>query len=358
MCGIAGWITATNSRPPVDWDEVLLKGIRRRGPDDAQVWRRVDGRGGLVHSRLAIIGTASIGAQPMVDRVDGSVLVFNGEIYNYLEIASELTAIGERIVGGSDTEVLLIALRVWGMDAVARLRGMFAFAFLDSKHETLHLCRDRLGIKPLAVFSRDHRIIFASDPATIANALGIKKMDQDALACFLRYSYVSGVQSIFPSIKIIAPGTRLKVDLSTMSNEVVKYYDLGAQLNDVGESITKNDLQRSVDLHMRADVPFGILLSGGIDSGVVAALASRGLPAGGVAPTAYTFTFGKDRDESPLARLVCDQYGIRHQVITRPARDLLENLATAVRCLPQPLADSGISPYEACLLYTSPSPRD
>ncbi len=294
MCGIAGIIAGPNRT--VDAGELarLSAAVAHRGPDDqgACTWTAEGGiaaapdcaalssgaRVGLAHRRLSIIDTGPGGHQPMVTPDGRHVLITNGEIYNYLELRQELEAEGAIFRTQSDTEVLLIALARWGVArTLPRLTGMFAFAFVDTAARTLTLGRDPFGIKPLVWSLRDGDLAFASEPGALLELTGLSRtVDPQALYDYLRFGLTDqGTGSLFRDIHHLPPASFATIDLNHVAAPVPETYwrPRTEQTSNLSFDEAAAELgrlfRRSVGLHLRADVPVGAALSGGIDSSAV-----------------------------------------------------------------------------------------
>jgi asparagine synthase (glutamine-hydrolysing) len=276
MCGICG-IYNFDGRP-VDKDllQKMNNTLVHRGPDDEGYY--IDKNIGLGHRRLSIIDLDS-GKQPMGNE-DGSVqVVFNGEIYNFIELRQQLQSKGHIFSTRSDTEVLVHGYEEWGVEYVYRLRGMFAFAIWDEEEKIIFIARDRLGIKPLYYYCDEHRIIFASELKAILEDRTVSKdLDLEAFSDYLSFGYVPCPKTIFQSIRKLPPGHILI--RSAAGIEVKQYWDLKFQSN-VHTSMDEfcdqimETLEESIRLRLISDVPLGAFLSGGIDSSVVVAIMSR-----------------------------------------------------------------------------------
>src|SRR5882762_5789823 len=211
MCGIAGmvdWRAATSADALRSISETMIETLRHRGPDAGAVWVDAEGGVALGQRRLAIIDLSPSGAQPMHSADRRYVITFNGEIYNYRDIRRELEAAGRRLRGDSDTEVLLEACALWGVEAaIERAIGMFAFAFWDRTTRTLILARDRLGIKPLYYAATPERVLFASQLKAFRAFPGWKpSIDSDAVAGYLRYAYIGQPHTIYREANKLPPG--------------------------------------------------------------------------------------------------------------------------------------------------------
>ncbi len=305
----------------------MVEQQRSRGPDFSAVETISDrARGGgviLGHNRLAIIDLSSLGNQPMWDHTRGLCIVFNGEIYNYVELRHELAIRGHRFLSASDTEVILEAIKAWGADAFSRFNGMFALAVYDVAARTLLLARDRFGVKPLYFVCGRDKLHFASTSATMAHCAGLEP-DLNYVARGIRYSlYDSDEHSPYQGMKAVRPGHVVKFHIDSagrLASSETCFYDLQARVAEQVEVLaTRNDcglvedlsvlLEDAVRIRLRADVPVAVSLSGGLDSSTVAALAAR------QPQTEFRgFTFGDPAvadSEGPLAAALGEQAGIR-----------------------------------------------
>lgn len=321
--------------------------IAHRGPDGEGVW---SGRGvGLAHRRLSIIDLAD-GQQPMGNE-DGSVqVVFNGEIYNYPALKSELESKGHRFRTNSDTEVLVHLYEELGEDLVKRLRGMFAFAIWDTKRERLLLARDRIGLKPLYYYRDSQRVLFGSEIKAILSQPDIsRELDLNALEAYLTYGVVPGEQSIFRHIRKLPAAQTLTIDRSNWNASPKTYWELKVEPDEsktldqwIEELEAKFD--ETTQTHRLADVPVGAFLSGGVDSSAVVAslMKSGGEPV-------KTFTIGFEEEaysELPYARTVAKQFGTEH-IEETVTSDAISGLSDLVHYYDEPFADSSAIPTMA-----------
>ena len=278
MCGIAGFVSLT-AQPYPQSDSALraMSGlISHRGPDGAGDWVSPDQRVGFVHRRLAIIDLSPSGAQPM-HAPNGTVITYNGEIYNYIELRKELSA-DWTFRSTSDTEVILAAYDKWGEDCVSRLRGMFAFALWDPRHRKLFAARDRFGIKPFYYTTEQGRLLFASEAKALLPFLPDIRTNSSALAEYLTFQYTIGARTLFEGIDTLLPGHCLVVSEGEV--RIKRYWDVQYEVDfdhspRFFEARFKDLLGNSMNVHLRADVPIGGYVSGGLDSSLVALLASR-----------------------------------------------------------------------------------
>jgi len=347
MCGIVGIIH--KSQRPIDPAELerMNDALSHRGPDGAGTTCR--DQVGLGHRRLAIIDPA-LGQQPIFNDDESVALTFNGEVYNYVELRRELEGRFE-FRTQSDTEVVLRAYEAWGIDCITRFRGMFALAIHDARTRTVHIVRDRAGIKPLYFFESDDRLLFASELQALLQSDGLpRQLDPAALSGFFRYQYVPAPLSIYQGVQKLRPGHRLEMDLTSGRTATRCYWELpvGVAAGDAQKSeaewLEELDalLDDIIDIYVRSDVPFGAFLSGGMDSSIVTALMARRLR-----ERVHTFTIGfaeEEHSELPFARQAAEVVGtVHHEKVVSP--DLAEaTLATLARHFGEPFSDSSAVP--------------
>ncbi len=320
MCGIFGWFGA----PPADVPSYISKAshlLRHRGPDDQGF--EIGAGWGLGFRRLSILDLSPQGHQPMCTSDKRFWLVFNGEIYNYLELRQELETSGERFQSTSDSEVLLRLLALQGPAGLKRLNGMFALALLDTHRRTFLLARDRLGVKPLYYTTQNGSLRFASElKALLAWPDAGRDLNRQAVAQYLALNYLPAETCIFQGYHKLLPGYYLTGALDqplTLHNQNYWKIVLNPELDE--RTITDQELDEihdlladAVSIRLRSDVPIGIFLSGGIDSGLVANLAAKANP--GNPPLALTVRFDqKEFDESELARTTAWNAGLTQQII-------------------------------------------
>ena len=356
MCGIAGAFYFGTVTGEVDRD-ILIRmrdTLVHRGPDDSGVWVSTDRRAGLAHRRLAIVDLAANAAQPMMNE-DGSVWVtYNGEIYNHRALRAELLDRGHRFrTDHSDTEVIVHAYEEWGVDCVSRFEGMFAFGLMDARDGRLWLVRDRLGVKPLYVTIVSGLLLFASEiKALLAHPAVGAAVSPAGLYHYLSFLATPAPLTLFEGIYKLPAGCSVLVERDGRSR-AWRYWDPwppdaeARSASSESETLTDRDvcartlrglIERAVEKRMVADVPTGVLLSGGLDSTTVLALMSR-YATGPVT----TFTVGfKDHgylNELDEARRVARRFGARHHEVLIDESDARDYLPEMIAHLDEPIAD-------------------
>lgn len=342
MCGVAG-IVGSPTDGVVDAVECMLTAMLHRGPDQGGVWTSADRHAVLGHRRLSIIDLSEAGRQPMIDERSGTVMVYNGECYNYLQLRRELEALGRRFGSQSDSEVVLAAYAEWGDAAFARLRGMFAIAIWSPGAATLTLVRDRVGIKPLYWMDYGGAIAFASEVRALLRLPGFApRLDPAGLRSYLWHGFVVGPGTLVAGVRALEAGTLLKVAADGRVVERRRYAPQRAHVARLdaqqAEAQLAAELDTTVQAHMVADVPLGIFLSGGVDSSVISAVAQRNSSRPVVT---FNIRFEEARyDESPYAREVARRLGTDHREILLTERMFDEHLDAAIGCVDQPTFDA------------------
>jgi asparagine synthase (glutamine-hydrolysing) len=349
MCGIVGVMQFGSGRAPLAERDIawLRDRMAHRGPDGMGVWVAPDGQVGLGHRRLAIIDLTPSGIQPMSDASGRIWLTYNGEIYNHVELRRELEGLGHRFhSAGSDSEVIIYAYRQWGVDAVQRLRGMFAFALWDANLRRLWLVRDRIGIKPLYYTLQADRLLFASEiKALLADPDVPREVDEESLFQYLSFLTSPAPGTLFAKIRKLAGGSMLLVHGDGRVEER-RYWDAVGAARPVAGTDHEiaaellHLLRSSVRLHKVSDVPVGVFLSGGIDSSTIAALHGEGEAS---AVRAFTVGYDKDydsyRSEITQARSVARFLGAELSEVRLSFSDLIDFLPEMVRLQDEPIAD-------------------
>jgi asparagine synthase (glutamine-hydrolysing) len=344
MCAIIGINSVDKA---FNW-ELLTRGrdaMRHRGPDDGGVW--LSESIGLAHRRLSILDLTSGGHQPMLSSDGNVAIVFNGEIYNYQELRTELETKGEIFKSQSDTEVLLRSYLVWGFDCVRRLNGMFAFAIYDRTKNNIFLARDRVGEKPLFYYQDQTSFRFASElKAILVDGKVSRKISWESMEHYLAFGYVPDALCILSGFHKLSAGHALVFNLQSRETKVWRYWNPpkyvggGASLEVLQEEF-HHLFGAAVRQQLSADVPVGVLLSGGVDSSLVAAFAAKECRS--LKTFSVVFPGNPDYDESKYSKIVADYLGADHTVV--PVRDfnscIIDKLAEQ---FDEPIGDSSMLP--------------
>ncbi len=345
MCGLAGELRFDGRYADGAAVERITAKLAPRGPDGCGLW--ASGPVALGHRRLSIIDLSVAGSQPMVDAALGLSLVFNGCIYNYKQLRAELEAVGHRFFSTSDTEVIGKAYAHWGLDCVDRFLGMFAFAIYEHASGRLVLGRDRLGIKPLYLDHTAERLRFASTlPALVAGGGTDTSLDVDALACYMTFhSVVPAPRTILTGIRKLPPATVRVVERDGSSTDRVYWTPEFGRDPDRADWTAKDwqdallaSLRTAVDRRMVADVPVGVLLSGGIDSSlVVALLAEAGQHGLATFSIGFDSAGGESGDEFEYSTLVAQRFDTDHHRIMIDSARLLPGIDATVAAMSEPM---------------------
>jgi asparagine synthase (glutamine-hydrolysing) len=365
MCGIAGAIDTANREELVTAVEKMTAAMVHRGPDDGGVSSfkfrvsssAIDGqqrKGGVVlgSRRLAILDLSPAGHQPMQDEEAGLTIAYNGETYNFRELRNE---IGDQFgpwASNTDTEVVLRAYRKWGLEAFAKLRGMFAVAIWDARRQELILARDEFGIKPL-YYTISSAFLFASEVrALLASDIVPRKLSLEGVASYLTSGSVEAPLTIVDGVRSLMPGYYLRVSIhnDTLQVEERSYVDNGtadteniltARLHQSRRetlALLRQKLEQSVRLHLVSDVPLGVFLSGGMDSSAIVALMSQVTKE---KPKTFSVIFDEKKfNEAPHSRLIATTFQTDHREIHLNGDQLLNLLPTALSAMDQPTMDA------------------
>jgi asparagine synthase (glutamine-hydrolysing) len=344
MCGILGQIS--ERRGDLDsWVAAeAIDALRHRGPDGEGVFEDSAGTFAcrLVHTRLAIIDTSEAGRQPMRSPDGNHVLIYNGEIYNHVELRNELAQVGEQFASTSDSEVLLRAFARWGPACLERLRGMFAFAVWNTRERSLFLARDRLGIKPLYICQREGSFAFASEVRSLLRTrIAERKLSHQGLEAFLAFGSVWGGQTLIEGVQELAPGS-----WASFRDGVVRrgtYWTLPTSLDrsgpltlDQAVEAVAPVLREAISLQLRSDVKLGVFLSAGLDSSTLAAIAKLQL---GRPPTTLTVCVEGASGEGREAAAIASHLGSEHHEIPVSLQEAANWLPQAVAAMDQPSVD-------------------
>lgn len=349
MCGIAGVILFNNKEQSfISKIELAISKLNFRGPD-FQKNKKLSEKVCFAHARLSIIDVSDSANQPMSAFNGRYTIVFNGEIYNFKAIKEELIALGASFETNSDTEVLLKSYHYFGKECLQKLNGFFAFAIYDKEKNTSFIARDRLGIKPLLYRKTENSFLFASEMKAIVEFGFEKKLDYSSMHEYFQYNYIPYPNSIFEDIKKLEPAHYIFIDENN-NVEKKQYYSIPKISNnnysfssyENAQKELKTQLENSVKLRMVSDVPLGTFLSGGIDSSVITAIASK------YKKDLNTFSVGfSDNpyfDETKYAELVAKMHKTNHSVFYLSNKDLFENLNSILDYIDEPFADSSAIP--------------
>lgn len=369
MCGFAGFrSSASTSRRPEEIARAMADRLAHRGPDDAGTWVDQDCGIALAHRRLSILDLSSAGHQPMHSESGRYALVFNGEIYNHLQLRQQLASGGRLLEwrGHSDTETLLACIEAWGLERTLQASvGMFAIALWDRTHRVLQLARDRMGEKPLYYGWQNGTLLFGSELKALAAHPDFEHcVSRDALALLLRYNYIAAPHSIWQGISKLLPGTILTLSEGQRDAVPIAFWQLsqaveaGARepfkldLSNAADQLELN-LAESVSGQMLSDVPLGALLSGGVDSSTVAALMQKNS-----SRPIKTFCVGfheKAFDESSHASAVARHLGTDHSELFLTANDVLAMIPKLADIYDEPFADSSQLPTALVMSFARKS---
>ena len=359
MCGIAGAIAKEGHAVTRHDLESMVRRIAHRGPDDEGIL--IDENVGLGHRRLSILDLSPAGHQPMTIESAGLSIVFNGEIYNYLELREELRASGARFYTETDTEVILIAYSFWGESCVNRFNGMWAFAIYDRPRSTVFLSRDRFGVKPLYYCATAQAWYFGSEIRQLLPFLPGIYANKRAVEEFIFAGVTeSRDETFFNHIRKLPGGYNLRFGVNEHSVEIERYYDLSAAAmsNELSMSdatkLFRETLSDSVALRLRADVPVGTCLSGGLDSSSVATLAAGPYrKIRGEAFRAITaVSQWRKNDESEFAQLVASHSGMEWISVMPTYDDFVAKLSNVVRAQEEPFAGPSVV-MQYCVMETA-----
>jgi len=344
MCGLVGVLRRNRAPVATEIVAMMAQSLSHRGPDDEGAFNAPGV--GLHHKRLSIIDLAT-GHQPMT--AEGATIVFNGEIYNYLELRADLVARGHTFETSSDTEVLLRGYLEWGKDVVRRLNGMFAFLIFDGRTRKLLAARDHFGVKPLYWLESDDALLYASEIKALLGWPGVRtRVNQSALEEYVTFQHTLDDDTLFAGVRKVRPAYLQIVDVDTLHIQDECYwkpefsYRLDSSEDSAIEEL-RSLLADSARLQVRSDVPLGAYLSGGLDSSTVATLATQKLGSG-MPVFVGAFREGSEFDESVHARTVADRIRAQAYVLYAEESDFLELLPRLVWHMDEPAAGPGLFP--------------
>ncbi|MCX7875230.1 MAG: asparagine synthase (glutamine-hydrolyzing) [Melioribacteraceae bacterium] len=345
MCGISG-IIKKNNNVSIDDLKLMSDLLSQRGPDAEGFF--IENNVGFAHRRLSVIDLET-GDQPMFSDDNSIAIIYNGEIYNFLEIKDELIKLNCSFKTKSDTEVIIKGYQKFGIDLLLnKLEGMFAFALYDKTNELIFIARDKFGEKPLYYSIQNDKIIFSSELKALEPFIDKKSISKEGLNFYLSLSYIPAPYTIYQTVEKLNPSSYLKIDNSFTINKI-KYYNLIDKIIqkenksfEVSKSELKNLLFDSVKKRMISDVPLGCFLSGGIDSSIIACVMNE------ISDRPInTFSIGfkeKEYDESNRAKIVADKIKSNHTIHYLSYNDIIELLDEILKYFDEPFADSSAIP--------------
>ncbi len=354
MCGITG-VYAFNDKGNEYFNRVAdsVTSLIKRGPDKQAIYQK--DKVCLGHARLSIIDLTDAASQPLHDVTKRYTIIFNGEIYNFKQQREYLVKKGLPLKTQSDTEVLLYLYIIEGPKCLEKLNGFFSFAVHDSREDTLFIARDRMGIKPLIYYRDRNKLLFASEMKALM-ALGISKViDKTSVSQYFQFNYIPSPNTIFENVKKLAPGHYLFIQNNQVQEK--EYFAITynrSKLSPISyidaQEKLRHHIHESVKLRMISDVPLGSFLSGGIDSSVIVAEASK------LTQQLNTFSIGyKDQpffDETHYAELVARKFNTSHQAFQLTNDDLYGNLHQMLDYIDEPFADSSALPVHILSMHT------
>jgi asparagine synthase (glutamine-hydrolysing) len=356
MCGIAGIYNSKGENPALISGSItkMYEALLHRGPDDYGIYESPDKKFYLAHTRLSIIDLSPNAHQPMSDKEAQVWLSYNGQIYNYRQLQSELKIRGYEFRSQSDTEVVLCGYKEWGIEGLLkRLRGMFAFVIYDLRHQDasgapkIFLARDRFGIKPLYYYYDNQVLIFSSEVDSIIKSKFIAiENNPEAEIAFLIFGHLPSPLTTIKNVFSLPAASYISIENG--NKRLVKYYDLlesfsVRKIKDSGQIQNRllSVLSEVVELHLVSDVPLGVFLSGGIDSSALVALASKVSPA--ISTLSIIFN-EQEYSELPFQRLISQQYRTRHIEIRVTENDFFKEIENIFNAIDQPTID-GVNTY-------------
>jgi asparagine synthase (glutamine-hydrolysing) len=339
MCGINGFNFS---------DEKLIRKMndttKHRGPDDDGFF--VSSNWSLGHNRLSIIDLSSQGHQPMFNASKSLAIVFNGEIYNFLDIKKELIGLGYEFTSKTDTEVVLYSYEEWGEKCLEKFNGMFSFAILNNEKQELFLARDRVGIKPLYYYNNDGKFIFSSEIKSILNYNVSRELDRQALNIYFRFLYIPSPLTIFKNIKKLPPAHFAVID-GKGEMRIEKYWSI--DVRDEFKDRSVDDLQgelhdklyNSIEKRLVSDRPVGVFLSGGADSSIIAGVMSK------ISNKVDTFTAGFEKTEESekynndfyVARKTAKYLNTNHHELVLDTGDVIDNFENTIYHMDEPISN-------------------
>ena len=351
MCGIAGYVSTVDNRDNAKHVIMnMLNVLKHRGPNDHgyKVLKTKNGCVAIGHRRLSILDLSILGHQPMSEGLIH--ITYNGEVFNFIEIREELVLKGYLFNSNTDTEVILLAYKEWGIECVKKFVGFFAFCIVDQEINKIFLVRDRAGVKPLYYMLKDNCLIFSSEIKSILeNPHYVKKINNSGVLSFLKFGYVLTPNTIYTDLFKLEPGTYIELDIDTFKYKKNVYWDIAwyfkknTLLNEEEVLFELEHLiQNAIKNRMISDVPVGVFLSGGLDSSLIALLAQKETD-----KKINTFTIGfqnKEIDESKYAKNVAAYIGSNHHEYIIDNKVIADLVEAIPNIFDEPLADNSVIP--------------
>jgi len=338
MCGIIGF----------NWKNKKLierktNNLKHRGPDNQSIF--ISKNISIGHSRLAIIDLDKRSNQPLINENKKLIITFNGEIYNFKEIKTELEKKGHKFKTTSDTEVLLKGFEEWSEKLVDKLDGMFAFCIVNTDKKELFLARDHFGLKPLYYFSKKDKFAFSSELRELIEFTD-KKISKEGLEEYFNYRFTKGKNTLIKNIHKVLPGEFLKVKYETGKITKTKYYSLKLKQNKLNKKETKKKIKelvtKAIKKRLIADVQIGSFLSGGLDSTIVTTIAKK------INPKLNTFSMGfETTNELEYAKIVSKKIKSKHKEFNYTQKKLFNQIETIIKHMDEPIGDAGFVPIYA-----------
>lgn len=341
MCRIAAIITQPHL---VDESKILsmTQAMHRGGPDDSGHIINQDLGYALGHRRLSIIDLSAGGHQPMVDDTYNIEIIFNGEIYNYVELKEQLETVGYKFFSKSDTEVLIKGYKYWGKDLLPRLRGMFAFIIIDKNNKTLFAARDHAGIKPLYIGRRNNSLYFSSEIRGIKAAEPNWEENPDWKIWFLTYGFLPEPNTTLSNVKPLPRGHHITINLVTKQEYIEQFtsYSYNKKVVPFAEAVatTKQLVHKAVERHLVADVPVGVFLSGGIDSSLLTILAQQQQKS--PIETISIYFDDEKYSEKEFQEIIIKQTGVKHHLYKITKEEFCNSWQEIYNSIDQPSTDA------------------
>ncbi len=341
MCGICGFVSSKN----IDIKK-MNNTLIHRGPDAQDIFK--DKSVALAHTRLSILDLSSKSNQPMISQNRDFIIVYNGEVYNFLELKKELKSLGVKFNKNSDTEVILEGFSYWGISLFEKLNGMFAFSIYDKKNQKLYIVRDRFGIKPLYYYYNGDLLFGSEIKALLASNIIKKEIDYQGFYEYLHFGTTLGKNTFYKGIEKLEPGYYIEFDIEKRDLKIKKYklnYEVTAAKDTLEDAISKTRelFEQAVKRQLLSDVPVGIFLSGGIDSTAITAFATKHYK-GKIQTFSAGFDFDRGVNELPLAKEVASKFNTQHYEMHIKGSNTIDILEDLNYYFDQPFGDAANIP--------------